>query len=175
MNTLKTTINYNPYLYKVDNFEFSDDNIRESINNLLQEICDTDKRIIYWIESLINEVSKSGNCKFDLIISRCDAYEADFITELCNTNSIKDKIYALKILEINPFEDEYFQKIDNYLSFCLIDKSSIISNAIEPHRTNIEQLNDITVEIPVIATMSAGKSTFLNAILGTKLIYPETL
>ena len=143
--------------------------------NLKQTIEDSkDKRITDWFEKFINRIKEeSNNDNFSIEINGCDFYEKVFIESVLEREN--GLINRIKI----DFEEEdvvrsKYKNIDAFLDYVLNSQEGILKDAIKPNVSRIKNLRSNKVEVPVIATMSSGKSTLLNAIIGQDLLFEDT-
>ena len=142
---------------------------KDSLEPIIEE--NKNRRILDWIESLIKTAWESNNHEgYELRIEGCDVYEQAFVEE------ILPKYAGVKLDPTPASIDADIQKkydaIDAFINAVQIDPNLIAKDAIDLHRTTIDKLRAQTIEIPVIATMSSGKSTLLNALIGQDFL-PE--
>lgn len=130
------------------------------------------KRITEWFESFLGQLKEENNYEpFLITIKSCDDYEEYIIKGvLKNEENIQ---YNINVHSKEKLEEKY-QLIDNFIDFVLKSEDEIVDRAIHPHIKNIEQLRCNKVEVPVIATMSSGKSTLLNALIGNDFLHEDT-
>jgi hypothetical protein len=166
---MKIVIEYNSISFKT---EISSDN--QSVSNNLDQtilgIKDSGKRITYWFEDFISSVKNEINGEdFTLEINACDEYESDIISKIL-TGDKTCKIHPVIQTISNGEIEVIYKKIDDFFLFASKSEDSIVLEAYKPHKATIENLKSTKIEIPVIATMSSGKSTLLNAILGQDIL-----
>lgn len=162
--------------YKTDSFEFSVNCSNAVIQkNLEQFIIDFQgKRITDWVKEFIKKIKEeTNNDPFTIKIIGCDLYEMDFINELI---SEKNDIISIEFEQV--FDDKEIQYkykvIDDFLEYAEQSKYDIVKNALLPNIKNIKNLRSTKIEVPVIATMSSGKSTLLNALIGQDFLHEDT-
>src|SRR5690606_14860936 len=162
--------------YNTVSFEFKVE-CNDSIikNNLEQIIKDNQgKRITDWVKEFIKKIKEeTNNDPFTIKIIGCDLYEMDFINELI---SEKNDIIPIEFEQV--FDDKEIQYkykvIDDFLEYVEQSKYDIVKNALLPNIKNIKNLRSTKIEVPVIATMSSGKSTLLNALIGQDFLHEDT-
>lgn len=161
--TTKITFTYNPYATKnktqflLDGKEWKPESLKELRDLTLQS----------WIDSLFDELHNSLNEKcfsFEFVgtevdcedmrnavtVARENGFKIEY-TENCIKTSATDRLKALekliKEMEQNPL---YKEKISNHRDLC--------------------NTRDGYLDILVVAPMSSGKSTFINALLGCDIL-----
>lgn len=126
------------------------------------------KRITTWIEHFVNRVEETTNGEpVCLKIIGCDEYEKNYITD---TLSNRESLFLDFELADNIKVAKVLRKIDRFFQEGINIDNPIVEDAVKEHRNEIKKLKSIEVEIPVVATMSSGKSTLLNAIIGQNLL-----
>ncbi|NGX84814.1 dynamin family protein [Aequorivita sp. KMM 9714] len=168
---MKITINYDTVSF-VSQIECTDKIIENNLKQSIEE--NKDKRITDWFEGFIKRVKEAtNNDKFSIEIYGCDSYEKDFIESV-----LKMESNIITKSQINFVDDstvkERYDAIDAFIDYTLKSYETIIANAIEYNKERVINLRSNKVEVPVIATMSSGKSTLLNAILGKNLLFEDT-
>lgn len=162
-------INYNSISFEL-NIKCNSNTI---LNNLEAEIKNNnEKRITDWFEAFLKRLKEETNYEpFTIDIDSCDEYEKNFIEEVLKGEiKVKSKI---KFLSTEAIEEKY-QFIDKFIDIVLKSEDEIVKRTINPHKENIERLRCNKVEVPVIATMSSGKSTLLNALIGQDFLHEDT-
>jgi len=145
------------------------------LNNLNQTIEDCkNKRITDWFETFIRRAKEeSNNDPFSIQIKGCDFYEKAFIDSVLeNEANFIDK-KRIDFLEDNVIKNEY-KNIDDFLDYAIKSEEPLVKDAIKPNIENFKVLRGNKVEVPVIATMSSGKSTLLNALIGQDFLFEDT-
>ncbi|QAA80854.1 hypothetical protein EI546_03520 [Aequorivita sp. H23M31] len=168
---MKIIINYDTVSF-VSQIECTDKVIENNLKQSIEE--NKDKRITDWFEGFIKGVKDAtNNDKFSIEIYGCDSYEKDFIESILEIE--KNFINKRKI---NFIDDrrvmERHNAVDAFIDYTLKSNEPIITNAIKPNQDRVKSLRSNKVEVPVIATMSSGKSTLLNAILGKNILFEDT-
>lgn len=164
-------INYNTVSFE-SQINCNDVTIQSNLEQTVEDI--QNKRITDWFETFINRVKEeSNNDSFSIEINGCDLYEKVFIeTVLEKEGSIIHKKM------INFVKDESvinkYNAIDSFFQYTLNSKEDIVKEAIKPNVNNISTLRSNKIEVPVIATMSSGKSTLLNALIGQDFLFEDT-
>jgi hypothetical protein len=164
-------INYDTVSF-VSKIECSDSTIE---NNLKQSIEDNkDKRITDWFEKFIDRVKEAtNNDTFSIEINGCDSFEKDFLESVIEVE--KNYINESKIHFLNDSKvKERLNAVDDFINYTLNSNETIVTKAIKPNKNRIQILRSNKVEVPVIATMSSGKSTLLNALLGENILFEDT-
>lgn len=161
--------------YKTDSFEFSVNCSDATIQkNLEQFIIDFQgKRITNWIKVFIEKINEEiNNDPFDLNIIGCDSYEVDYIRQVVN-NENTITIEFEKVVGNEEIKKRH-QVIDDFIIYVEKENNKIVENAFYPNIENIRKHKTTKIEVPVIATMSSGKSTLLNALIGQDLLHEDT-
>lgn len=162
--------------YNTVSFEFKVECNDSIIKNNLEQIKKDNqgKRITDWVKEFIKKIKEeTNNDPFTIKIIGCDLYEMDFINELI---SEKNDIISIEFEQV--FDDKEIQYkykvIDDFLEYVEQSKYDIVKNALLPNIKNIKNLRSTKIEVPVIATMSSGKSTLLNALIGQDFLHEDT-
>lgn len=159
-------IKYNPYKLET---EITVDGKRPAMNSQLREKSAPGNRLQEWVEELpellVDEYNDNQfSITFHGIIQDCDDIVETF-QKAYNSGKIKpgkiDIIHAKETADKEKLIDEVFAEILNGPFEEL--KSEEVKKAF--HLAKSEDF-----EICVVATMSAGKSTLINSMLGTKLM-----
>lgn len=159
---ITTTIIYNPITWESE-VRFNDEKIKSNFNNFIAE--NKEKDIILWIDTFVKKVLEETNDEaFQLEIDKCFDMDKKIIESKLENN---DKV-ALNIISIDA-EGEY-RKVDDIIENILSKNEIFFQNAVDERKDQIERLKGTIIEIPVIATMSSGKSTVLNALIGQNLL-----
>jgi hypothetical protein len=143
--------------------------------NLKQTFSDTrGKRITEWFETFIFRIKEEiNNDQFSIEVKGCDHYEQKFIDSILDKES--DFILEKKIEIVDEkWVNKKYNDIDSFLNYTLCSKEDIVRKAIQPNVPDIKSLKSNKVEVPIIATMSSGKSTLLNALIGQDFLYEDT-
>lgn len=159
---IEITINYNPVTWESE-IRFSDEKIKSNLGNFIAE--HKGKDIILWISAFVEKVLDITNQEaFKLEIDKCFDMDKKIIESNLKNN---DKV-TLSIISIDA-EEEY-KKVDIAIDAILSEDGTFFQDAIDARKENMETLKSTIIEIPVIATMSSGKSTVLNALIGQDLL-----
>ena len=144
-------------------------------NNLKQTIVDSNgKRITDWFESFISRIKEEiNNDPFSIEIKGCDLYEKVYIESVLNKDDGLVDHQKIEIVD-EKWVNSNYTNLDTFLNFALSSNEKIVKEAIKPNIENIKNLRSNKVEIPVIATMSSGKSTLLNALIGQNFLFEDT-
>lgn len=154
------TILYNPIAWKTE-ISSNDNTVLSNLKNYIEEIKDRD--IIVWIDSFVAKVSEELNDDlFQLTINNCFESDKSIIE-----NKLKNSKVQLDIKSVDS--NELFERIDETIQKILKD-DDFDHNIVKQRVSEIHKLQSTIIEIPVIATMSSGKSTVLNALIGQNLL-----
>lgn len=154
------TILYNPIAWKTE-ISSNDNTVLSNLKNYIEEIKDRD--IIVWIDSFVAKVSEELNDDlFQLTINNCFESDKSIIE-----NKLKNSKVQLDIKSVDS--NELFERIDETIQKILKD-NDFDHNIVKQRESEIHKLQSTIIEIPVIATMSSGKSTILNALIGQTLL-----
>lgn len=167
---MQVTIDYNTEL-----FEFTikcDDS--KGLINLEQVIRDNQtKRITDWIKVFVEKINEeTNNDPFVLKIIGCDLYEVDYIKQVVNNENTITLEFE-KVVDDGEIKKRH-QAIDDFIIYVENSKNEIVVNSLRPNIKNIKKHRATKIEVPVIATMSSGKSTLLNALIGQDLLHEDT-
>ncbi|MGG5599608.1 dynamin family protein [Myroides sp. C8-3] len=171
MNRMRIDIDYNTFSFKAL-ITCTNDII---FKNLQQTIKETEgKRITEWFEGFINSTLESINREsFSISIKGCDTYEANIIQEILNLH--KDLAIQSQIdIKSEQAIEVCYNQIDNFINYLLESDEAIIQESINPHKKSFNRLKDAVITVPVIATMSSGKSTLLNALIGKDYLHEDS-
>lgn len=164
-------IEYNPYIYEVkildSSFKFNEDS-----RTVLTIKKNKDRALHLWYKELVTAIAKDLYTKsFDIIfVGRTEEY-SDIVDEIeyLNTKEGWNLTSKLELKEgnLNIIEEleEYVDDIQKNAPEELLDEIRK-RNAIK----EFENAKTMEAEVSVIATMSSGKSTLLNAILGKEIL-----
>src|SRR5690554_6520493 len=168
---MKVTIDYNTVSFE---FEVKDNDSENQSDYLKQIIKDNQgKRITDWFKAFIEKVKEvENNEPFTVEIIGCDWYEVGYINELF-TEENDVEIEFKEDIDNNEIQTRY-KAIDDFLQYAEKSKNDIVKNALQPNVENIKNHRSTKIEVPVIATMSSGKSTLLNALIGQDFLHEDT-
>lgn len=167
---MKFTIDYDTVSY-VSIITCTSETIQENLQQFIEE--NKNRRITIWFESVIEAFKEEcNNDPFSIEINGCDNYEKKLI------NSILHNKEYISEFKMDSLDDSIIQakynKIDNFIKYAQTSKHDIIKKAFKPRHEDVRYLTNNTVEIPVIATVSSGKSTLLNALIGQDFLSEDT-
>ncbi len=163
----KVYIKYNPYKLET---EITVDGKPLAQNSKIGECCKQGSRLQEWIEELPQELIEEYNDnEFDVkFYGTLMDYEdlLDVFQQACESGIVAEgsqlsQILAKETADKETLIDELFRDIQNGPFEELKDEA--INNAFKQARSN-------EFEVCVVATMSSGKSTLINSMLGTKLM-----
>ncbi|WP_209391341.1 dynamin family protein [Chryseobacterium sp. RR2-3-20] len=164
---MKVIIDYDTVMFEFK-IECNDSTIQNSLKQTIKD--NQGKRITDWVKEFIKKVKEeTNNDPFAMKIIGCDLYEEQYIKELFNEINIEFE----KTVDDKDIQDKY-KAIDNFLEYAEKSKEDIVKNALRPNIENIKTHRSTIIEIPVIATMSSGKSTLLNALIGKDYLPEDT-
>lgn len=161
---IEITIDYNPVTWESE-IRFSDEKIKSNLGNFIAE--HKGKDIILWIDAFVKKVLEETNDEaFRLEIDKClDIDKKSIESKLENNHKV-----ALSIMSIESEEEYEYEKVDKAINIILSEDGAFFQDAIDTRKEEIKRLKSTIIEIPVIATMSSGKSTVLNALIGQNLL-----
>lgn len=163
---MEIKINYNTISFE-SQIECNDKDISENLQQTINDI--KGKRITDWFAGIIAKVKEeSNNDPFTVKVFGCDLYEVDYIKEFL-TKENKVSIEFKKIIDNQEIRTKY-KAIDDFLHYVENSRNDLVKNALQPNVENIKDHRSVKIEVPVIATMSSGKSTLLNALIGRNLL-----
>lgn len=169
-NENKIDIQYEPYLCTLKVLKCSMElNENSRINLIIKK--NKGKSLYIWGKELIKSIGEDFNSKSFEIIFKGRKEEFIDLEDLVEEFNKSDWEINFNFVEV--FENKnILQDFENYLKE--VEKSDIDKVKIALEKNNVrEKFNDIkstTAEIGVIATMSSGKSTLINAMLGKEIL-----
>ncbi|MCC5920548.1 MAG: dynamin family protein [Cyclobacteriaceae bacterium] len=167
----RLVVNYNPNTYNFT-IESTFDYKKTVFTQFVENRKSNRSKIVDWSEDLFKTYASSinENC-FEVCIT-CDDFEKleieRQIDELANLeDNEKIEINAnFNIVDI----DGFFKSVSTYESYLKDHRNDLVRRAYEKVEPIIESRHKSEVSIVVAATMSAGKSTVLNALIGKTLL-----
>jgi len=169
---MKAKIVYDTISFK-STFEFSNQTIQDNLEQFLKST--EEKRITDWFENfasaILNEINGDS---IDLTIDGCDEYEENFIKDVLKV----DKLNSITPIFENTIDEEAlaqkYKLIDDFFYVVVNSDNEIIKNNFEKdQQENYKNWTSSVIELPVLATMSSGKSTFLNAMIGQDYLHED--
>lgn len=166
---MQININYDTLSYEF-NLDCDIKDIKDNIEEILKNF--EGKRITEWFEEFLTKIIPfTNNDTFSVKICGVDEYEKNVIDYILKENV---NINDFSIISIDDHEIKLkYKAIDNYFHYLENSKDTIEINSVEKHLPTIKNINTI-IEIPVIATMSSGKSTVLNAMIGQDFLHEDS-
>ncbi|MCH8515756.1 MAG: dynamin family protein, partial [Cyclobacteriaceae bacterium] len=167
----RLVVNYNPNTYNFT-IESTFDYKKTVFTQFVENRKSNRSKIVDWSEDLFKTYASSinENC-FEVCIT-CDDFEKleieRQIDELANLED-NEKIEInvnFNIVDI----DGFFKSVSTYESYLKDHRNDLVRRAYEKVEPIIESRHKSEVSIVVAATMSAGKSTVLNALIGKTLL-----
>lgn len=161
-------ITHNPFLVETE-FLINGRSPSESSN--ITAYCA--KRLQLWVEQIFDDLQALFNGSNDFFIE-FTGVESDFndIKEAANNAIQKGMCVELKFNPVSPAE-ERLEKIKNLMK-CVSEESpkfaEYLANSDQKAKQDFEDALNNDFDAYVVATMSSGKSTFINAILGQDLL-----
>lgn len=167
---MQISINYDTLSYEF-NLDCDIKDIKDNIEEILKNF--EGKRITEWFEEFLTKIIPfTNNELFSVYINGIDEYEKDVL------GFILDGSENILEYQLNSIEDKdmvsKYKAIDNYFLHLEQSKNEIENRSIDKHLSNIRRLKNTIVEVPVIATMSSGKSTVLNAMIGQDFLHEDS-
>lgn len=159
---------YNPMTWDSE-VKSNDDKILLNMQNFIEDNV-KEKDIVDWVEPFVKKVlEETNNESFELCIDGCIESDKRIIEKMLSDNA-EVKLRIVNVVRHSDLEWKY-KKVDEVINNILSEGSSeYIQRAVSIRKKEIERLKSTVVEIPVIATMSSGKSTILNALIGKSLL-----
>lgn len=166
----KIEIKFNAYTYELEILE-STYELNDNSKVMLTIKKNKEKGLHFWYKELINAISEDFNDKsFKLIFNGRNEEYSDIFEEVTYLQKNGWKIQS----EINPLKEN-----KNILGELEVYIKDVMENAPEQLKEEIKEKKAIEefeiaknteAEVSIIATMSSGKSTLLNAILGKEIL-----
>ncbi|GAB2635193.1 dynamin family protein [Belliella aquatica] len=169
MHTLK--IDYSPVTYKFkieSTFDYSNTSFNDFINLKIGK----EERIFNWTEEAFNKYADSINERSFKVFIKCDEFEKQEIIrqieglQHLDENEKIDINYSFEVFDI----DKIYDLMRSFESFLFNCNDELVSKEFEKIKDNIIQKHQQEVNIVAAATMSAGKSTLLNALIGQSIL-----
>lgn len=163
-------IKYNPYIYEVEILKSSYAlNNQSRIKLIIQK--NKDRALHFWYKDLINAISEDFNNKsFKLIFNgRVEEY-SDILEEVQylqkNGWDIESELLSLKE------NKNILKELESYIKDIAKNAPTELKKELKEKKAleEFELAKNSEAEVSVIATMSSGKSTLLNAILGKEIL-----
>ncbi|MEG0235062.1 MAG: dynamin family protein [Cetobacterium sp.] len=163
-------IKYNPYIYEVEILKSSYDLNKQSRTNLIIQK-NKDKALHFWYKDLINAISEDFNNKsFKLIFNGRNEEYADILEEV---EYLQKKGWGI-ISELVPLKENrnILKELEIYIKDIVKNAPTELKKELKEKKAieEFEIAKNSEAEVSVIATMSSGKSTLLNAILGKEIL-----
>lgn len=165
----KIEVSYNPYTY-----ELNISGVGENRNSKLRELIsrNSNKNLQSWYKELIKKIAEELNSKeFSINFKGREIEYLDLKDEVALLNKLGWKIEII-YNELKLNEKDIFNKLNEFVS-------NMENNAPEGLLKSLKKENvfeefyrakDSDAYVSVIATMSSGKSTLINGILGKELL-----
>ncbi|MGL5053101.1 MAG: dynamin family protein [Cetobacterium sp.] len=163
-------VKYNPYIYKFEVLESSCKLNKQSRVNLIVKK-NNGRALHFWYKNLINAISDDFNSKsFKIIFNGRNEEYLDILEEIKylqrNGWNVVSELILLKenkniLKELDCYIKDIVENAPEELKKELKDKKAL---------EEFELAKSSEAEVSVIATMSSGKSTLLNAILGKEIL-----
>lgn len=167
---MQISINYDTLSYEF-NLDCDIKDIKDNIEEILKNF--EGKRITEWFEEFLTKIIPfTNNDTFSVKICGVDEYEKNVIDYILEENvNIND--FSIISIEDQDIKLKY-EAIDNYFYYLVNSMDTIEINSIKKHLPTIKNTYNTVIEIPVIATMSSGKSTVLNAMIGQDFLHEDS-
>ena len=161
---------YEPYFCKINILNSSIELNKNSRTRLIIKK-NKGKALYIWIEEFIKSIGEDFNTKYIKIIFKGRKEEVGDVLEAINKfneNGWKLEIEFIEITENKKIIEECkecLQEIEN-------SKIESLKEEFKKYevRKKFDEANNSDIEIGVIATMSSGKSTLINAMLGQEIL-----
>ncbi|MGL6168141.1 MAG: dynamin family protein, partial [Fusobacteriaceae bacterium] len=163
-------VKYNPYIYKFEVLESSCKLNKQSRVNLIVKK-NNGRALHFWYKNLINAISDDFNSKsFKIIFNGRNEEYLDILEEINylqrNGWNVVSELILLKenkniLKELDCYIKDIVENAPEELKKELKDKKAL---------EEFELAKSSEAEVSIIATMSSGKSTLLNAILGKEIL-----
>lgn len=163
-------IKYNPYIYEVEILKSSYNLNNQSRTNLIIQK-NKDKALHFWYKDLINAISEDFNNKsFKFIFNGRNEEYADILEEV---EYLRKKGWGI-VSELVPLKENrnILKELEIYIKDIVKNAPAELKKELKEKKAieEFEIAKNSEAEVSVIATMSSGKSTLLNAILGKEVL-----
>jgi predicted GTPase len=172
---MKIEITYNSYTYKFDiksdDKSFNNEKTGKQSKQIIKE--NAKNRIEKWFEIFLVKLGEDyGRPDLEITFTSIQ-YECNNVQEVVSKICL-NKNYNWKII-LNPIviEDKnVLKEIHILINDMLVNKEDTLYQQLEGKQiiSKIEEINKHEVSVVVIAPMSAGKSTLINALIGKDLL-----
>lgn len=170
---MKLNINYNSYTYK---FEIKTDaksfNNEESGKQCKQIIKENEKkRIEVWFENFLRKFGEDFNHPDLDIVFTSIQYECNKIEEIVTKLKL-EKNWKIVLETVNVEDKNVLGELHTLVNSLIEDKEDVLREQLEEKQvfSKIDDIEKREVSVVVIAPMSAGKSTLINALIGCDLL-----
>lgn len=163
-------VEYNPYIYELKLLDSTVDFLPET--NVIIEMENHRRKPFHtWYKEFIRSIKESLNSSsFKIVFNGREEDFLDLKEEIDYLNENGWNVdYELKEFKEN---NDIIKKLEEYVENIQKDAPKELLKQIEKKKAikEFEKAKDNNAEISIIATMSSGKSTLLNAILGKEIL-----
>lgn len=170
---MKLYITYNSYTYKfeikTDDKSFNDEECGEQCKQIIKE--SEKRRIEVWFESFLKKFGEDfSKPDLDIVLTIME-YEYNKIEEIIS-NTILNKKWNISLKHNNIEDKNVLGKLHEVINSIIHEKDDVLYEKLKEKQviTKIEDIEKREVSVVVIAPMSAGKSTLINALIGKDLL-----
>lgn len=170
---MKLNITYNSYTYKfeikTDDRSFNDEECGGQCKQIIKE--NEKRRIEIWFESFLKKFGEDFS-KPDLdIVLTTMAYEYNKIEEIIS-KTILNKKWNISLEHNTIVDKNVLGKLYEVVDSIIHEKDDVLYEKLKEKQVlaKIEEIEKREVSVVVIAPMSAGKSTLINALIGKDLL-----
>lgn len=165
----KIAINYNPYTY-----ELIISGVAEKRNSKLRELIsrNSDKNLQSWYKELIKKIAEELNSKAFLIDFKGREIEYLDLKDEINLLNKSGWNISINYNELKLNEKDIFNKLNEFVLDIKNNAPTGLLKSLKKENVFEEfyKAKDSDAYVSVIATMSSGKSTLINGILGQELL-----
>jgi GTPase Era involved in 16S rRNA processing len=166
-------ITYNSYTYKIeietDDKSFNNEECGKQCKQIIKE--NEKNRIEVWFESFLIKFGEDFNHPDLNIAFTSVQYECNKIEEIVS-KTILNKSWNVSLELINIEDKNVLGELHELINSIVKEKEDILYGQLQDKQvfSQIEDIEKGEVSIVVIAPMSAGKSTLINALIGSDLL-----
>ncbi|MEZ7514670.1 dynamin family protein [Flavobacterium frigidarium] len=170
---MKLNITYNSYTYKfeikTDDKSFNDEESGEQCKQIIKE--NEKRRIEIWFESFLKKFGEDfSKPDLDLVLTTMQ-YEYNKIEEIISKVK-SNKKWDISLKHNNIEDKNVLGKLHELINSIINEKDDVLYEKLKEKQVlaKIEDIEKREVSVVVVAPMSAGKSTLINALIGKDLL-----
>lgn len=169
---MKLNITYNSYTYKfeikTDDASFNNEKKGSQCKPIIKE--NEKRRIEVWFENFLRKFGEDFSCPDLDIVFTSTQYECNKIEEIVTKLNSKNWKIILEIINVEDIN--VLGELHALVNSVIHNKEDVLYKKLDEKQvfSKIEDIEKREVSVVVIAPMSAGKSTLINALIGSDLL-----